>query len=185
MLRFHHALDTNRHRGGAMRDLMRLGTTNNLRERMLEDAEKFVRHFGFRPHKGLQTLHPLKVRDDHAAGVTQDVGDDENFVPASVKNEIGLGRSRAIGAFGENAALQFRRIFLVDHAIDRAWCEHIAWHGQHLFWVNVIVLSECTEISFLDHVLFRGRDIDPSRIVKRHGGIADSDNFHPGLERER
>ena len=73
---------------------------------MLEDAEKFVGHFAFRPQKRLQTLHPFKVRNDDAASVAKNVRDHEHFVPALVEKQIRIGRGRAVGAFGKDAALE-------------------------------------------------------------------------------
>src|SRR5262245_13992044 len=66
---FLNTLDADGHGRGAMRDLMRFCPSNYLRKRMLQDAEKFVGHFHFRPQVGLQALHPLKVRNDYAACV--------------------------------------------------------------------------------------------------------------------
>src|SRR3954467_10004590 len=50
VLRFHHSLDTDRHGGGAVGNLVCFRAPDDLRKRMLQDAEKFVSHFGFRPH---------------------------------------------------------------------------------------------------------------------------------------
>ena len=53
--------------------LSALRAPDHLREGMLEDAEKFVGHFRFRPQEGLQALHPFEVGNDHAAGVAENV----------------------------------------------------------------------------------------------------------------
>ena len=69
MFRLHDALDAYRHGRGAMRNLVRFGALDDLRERVLEDAEKFVGHFSLGPHEGLQPLDPFEVgRRDAAAG---------------------------------------------------------------------------------------------------------------------
>ena len=59
--------------------------------------------------KALQALHPFEVGNDHAAGVAQDVGDDEDFVPAIVQDEIGFRRGRAVRALGQDAAFDLGR----------------------------------------------------------------------------
>src|SRR2546423_13909621 len=41
---FHHPLDADRHRGGAMRNLVRLRAPDDLGKGMLENTEKFVEH---------------------------------------------------------------------------------------------------------------------------------------------
>ena len=62
-----------------------------------------------RPHEGLQALHPFEVGNDHAAGVAENVGNDEDLVPALVEDEVGFGRGRAVRAFGQDAALELGR----------------------------------------------------------------------------
>ena len=101
-----------------MRNLMRFCASDHLRKRMFQDAEKFVRHFDFRPEIGLQALHPLEVGNDHAARVTQNVRDHKDFVPPFFKNQVGLGCCRAIGRFGEDAAFELSSVLSVDYAID-------------------------------------------------------------------
>ena len=64
------ALDANCHGRSAMRNFMRFCAFDYLRKRMFQDAKKFVGHFHLRPEIGLQSLHPLEVRNNYAAGVT-------------------------------------------------------------------------------------------------------------------
>src|SRR5947207_8653487 len=63
LFRLDHSLDTGRHSRGAMRDFVFLGPPNHLRERMLDNAEKFVGPFRFGPKKALQPLAPFEVGD--------------------------------------------------------------------------------------------------------------------------
>src|SRR5262249_33452986 len=105
---------------------MVFGASDYLRKRMLQDAEKFISHFAFRPQKRLQTLHPFKVRNDDATSVTKNIRDHEHFVPALSENQICIGRGRTVGAFGKDAALKFACIFSGNHAVNRAGSENIA-----------------------------------------------------------
>src|ERR1700730_16114908 len=98
---------------------------------MLEDAEKFVGHFGLGPHEGLEALDPFEVGNDHAARVAENVGNNEELVPALVENEIGLWRSRAVCAFRQNAAFQFRGVALIGYAIDWRGSGDTATHDCH------------------------------------------------------
>ena len=68
-----------------------------------------VHHLVARPEILLQVLHPFEIADDDAAGVAQDVGDDEDPVVALGENPVGLGRGRAVRAFGDDAAAQAAR----------------------------------------------------------------------------
>ena len=56
---------------------------------------------------------------------------------------------------------------------------------EHLVGIDPVRFSERAQISLLDHVLLGFRDIDPVRVVKRDGRIADANNFHPRLVSER
>src|SRR5205085_11516256 len=106
------------HGGGAMRDFVGLGTPDHLDKGVFEDAEQFVGHFRLAPHEGLESLDPFEVGNDHAAGVAENIGNYEKLVPALVENQIGLGGSRTVRAFGENAALQLRGVAGVNDTID-------------------------------------------------------------------
>src|SRR5882724_2542372 len=88
LFRFDDAFDADGHGRCAMRNFVFLCSPYHLRKRMLKDAEEFVGHFRFRPQKCLQTLHPLEVRNDHAAGVAENIRDHENFVPALFENPV-------------------------------------------------------------------------------------------------
>src|SRR5215471_13819000 len=109
---------------------MVLRTSDYLRKRMLEDAEKFVSHFAFRPEKRLQTLHPFKIRNDHTTGITENIRDHEDLVPAFIENQIRIGRGRAVGTLSENTTFKFAGIFAGNHAIDRARSKNVAWQSQ-------------------------------------------------------
>ena len=65
---------------------MFLGATDHLGEGMFEDPEKFVGHFRLAPEKCLQALDPLEIGNDHTAGITQNIWNHENFVPALLQN---------------------------------------------------------------------------------------------------
>src|SRR6266576_6347986 len=107
---------------------------------MLENAEKFVSHFRFRPQKRLQTLHPLEVRNDDAASVAQNVRDHEHFVPTLVEKQIRIWRGRAVRAFGKDAALELIGILPGNHAIDRARSKNIARQREKLVRIYMIIL---------------------------------------------
>src|SRR6266699_6702117 len=185
LFRSHDTLDANGHRRRAMRDLMLFRASDHLAEGMLEDAEKFVGYFRFAPEKTLQTLHPLEVGNNHSAGVAENVWNDKDLIPALLKDQIRFRRGRTICGFGENAAVQFPRIFAIDDPIDRRWYEHVALHRQQFVRIDMIVLAKRAQVSFLEHVLFGCLHINSFWIVKRREGITDAGNFEAGLERER
>ena len=97
----------------------------DLREGGFQDAEQLVHHFGLAPEKALQVLHPLEVAHDHAARVAEHVGDDEDF-RALIQDHVGLGRRRAVGGFGEDAALDFAGVGFGDLPLQRGGHEDVA-----------------------------------------------------------
>ena len=86
--------------------LFRPGTLEHSGEGPLDDAEEAVGDFGFAPEEVLQVLDPFEVGDDDAAGVAKDVRDDEDFLPTLEEDLVGIGGGGAVGALGENAALE-------------------------------------------------------------------------------
>ncbi len=123
---FDDALDANGHGRCAMRDFVFLGSPDHLRKRMLEDAEEFVRHFHFAPQKGLQTLHPFEIRNDHAAGIAENVRDHENFVPVVFENEVCLRRGWTVRGLRKDAALEPVGVLSSNHSIHRRRNEDVA-----------------------------------------------------------
>ena len=160
---------------------MRFRASDHLRKRMLQNPEKLVGHFHFRPKIRLQALHPLKVRNNYAASVAQDVWDHENFVPAFFQNQVCLRRGWPIGAFSQDSAFELPGVLSVNDAIDRCWHQDIARHGEEFVWVDMIVLSERTQGSFLKNVLFGRLDIDSFWIVYRRMCVADANDFDAAL----
>src|ERR1044071_7304434 len=121
---------------------------------MLENAEKLVGHFRFRPQKRLQTLHPLKVRNDYSAGIAENVRNHEDLVPTRVKNEIGVRRSRTISGFSKDSALELARVFPGDYTVNSCRNKNVARQRKEFVWINMIILSERPQVSLLQHVLF-------------------------------
>src|SRR4029453_15588971 len=152
------ALDTNGHGRGAMRNFVRFGASDYLRKRMFQDAEKLVSHFHFRPQIRLQTLHPLKVRNNYATGVAQNVRDHEDFVPAFFQNQVCLRRSRTIGGFGKDTAFELAGVLSVNYAIDCCRHQDIARHREEFVRIDMMVLVEGPQGPFLKNVLFGGLD---------------------------
>ena len=118
-------------------------------------------------HEGLQALHPFEIGNDHATGVAQNIGNNENLVPALIENFIRFRRGRPVRAFSQNATLQFGGIFFCDHAIDRTGRQDIAFLHQHFVRIDPIALVERAQISFFQNVLLCCFHVDSLGIVKR------------------
>src|SRR5919109_1480549 len=73
-----HALHRQRVCGGAHVAALVHGGVQDLVERARDDVVQLGVDLLLLPEEGLQVLHPLEVGDDHAAGVGDDVGDEED-----------------------------------------------------------------------------------------------------------
>ena len=130
-LRRPHPLDADRHRRRAGRDAVGVGARDDLVPGALQRPLQPVHHLLARPEILLEVLHPFEIADDDAAGVAQNVGHDEH-VAARGQHLVGFRRGRAVGALGDDAALQLGGDLGVDHALDGAGREHVAGQGQRL-----------------------------------------------------
>src|SRR5205085_4537939 len=63
--------------------------------------------------------------------------------------------------------------------------EHVARHREHFIGIDTIGFVERAQVSFLDNMLLGFGDVDALRIIERHRRIAESDDFHAGLQGER
>src|SRR5205814_8062906 len=131
---------------------------------MLKDAEEFVGHFRFGPQKCLQTLHPLEVRNDHAAGVAENIRDHENFVPALFENPVCLRCSRTVGCIGKDTAFELTGVLSANHSIDGGRHKGVALQREEWLWIEMIILSAVTHISLLKHLLPRGFQVNRLRL---------------------
>src|SRR5947199_9246030 len=105
---------------------------------MLKDAEKFVGHFRFRPQKCLQTLHPLEVRKDHAAGVAENIRDHENFVPALFENPVCLPCSRTVRCLVKDTAFDLTGLLSGKHSIICGRTKAVALQGVEDSCIDVV-----------------------------------------------
>src|SRR5437763_10250865 len=77
-----HTLNSDRHGGSTMGNLVLFRSPNDLGKRMLQNTKQFVSHFHFAPKKTLQSLNPLEVRDDNTTGIAQNVRNQKHLIPA-------------------------------------------------------------------------------------------------------
>jgi alkylhydroperoxidase family enzyme len=75
------------------------------------------------PEISIAILHPLEVRRRHAAGVGEDVGDDEDaFV---VQELVRVRCCRPVGAFRDDLGLDERRVVHGDLILERGGNQHV------------------------------------------------------------
>jgi hypothetical protein len=92
------------------------------------------------PRERLQRLHPLEVGDGHAAGVGQDVRQDEH--PAVEQNLVRFRCRRAVGGFGNDAGLNLGGVAGRDLVLHRGRDQNLARQREQLGVVDRIRVLE-------------------------------------------
>ena len=73
----------------------------------------------------MAVLHPFEIADGDAAGVGENVRDDENSL--AINNRIGRGGGGTIGAFAENAGLHAICVLCGDLILNGGGHHNVAW----------------------------------------------------------
>ena len=73
----------------------------------------------------------------------------------------------------------------MDNAIYCCRHKHVARQGEKFVGIDMIILGECAQGSFLEHVLLSGFDIYSFGIVDRGMRVADADDVDAALVSER
>ena len=120
-------------------------------------------------------LHPFEVRDGDAAGVGQNVGDDEDAV--LIQYGVRCRGSGPVRALTDYARLDVARVLGRDHVFQRGGKKHVDVERQQLGAGDRVSLIVAFERSVLLHVGDGVIDVDSVRIVQRHGAIADRNDL--------
>ena len=127
----------------------------------------------------LEVLHPLEVRDDHAAGVGHHVGDDVDVLVT--EDLVGGRRSRAVGALEDHLALHPVSVLLVDHAAERRGDEDVARDRDQVRGRDLLAALEFGEPATLADVGVEPVGIDAALVADRAGRVGDSHHRRPEL----
>jgi hypothetical protein len=92
-----------------MRNLLAFSSASYRCKRLLQRPVEAIDDFGSFPEKALQALYPLEIRNHDASYITENVGNDENLVPALKQDLVGFCGSWSIRRLCENPALQGSR----------------------------------------------------------------------------
>ena len=117
----------------------------------LELGEDFV----FCPREALEILNPLEVTDGDAAGIAEDVGDEED-VAALLDDGIGLGGGGTVGGFSEDAAFEFGGIVLGDNALEGRGDKGVALLKEECIGVDGLCSGESFDASVGGNVFVEG-----------------------------
>src|ERR1700683_838222 len=177
-------LDAEGERGGAVVDVVLAGLLEDGVERATEDAVELVEDFRLGPEEALQVLDPLEVADDDAAGVAEDVGDDEDF-GAWAQDGVCLDGGGTVRALGENAALEFARVFLGDDAVHRRRDKDFAGLDEQIIVGDFIAAGKSQDAARAHDVIFERGEIESLGIVDAAADVADADDARAVLGHAR
>gem|GEM_PF-3614968 len=101
----------------AVVDTVSDGVLQDVVEAVDHDAVEALVDFVLGPEVAHAVLDPLEVAGGDAAGVGEDVGDDEDAFAG--EDVVGDGGGGAVGSFAEDAALEFPGIVAGDDVFSR------------------------------------------------------------------
>jgi len=149
-------------------------------DRLVERADEPALEFGVdlfeRPGVFLGVLHPLQVRDGHAAGVREDVGYYWNI--AFGEDVVRSGRRRPVRRLDDDAGFEVLGDFGRDDVRDRRRDHHVDVEGEQrvvgdLRRVGIAVLGE---VPTLLDVLGQADHVEPVGIVQAAADVARGDD---------
>ena len=174
---FGDAFDPEAQRGSARGHFFFAAQGQSLVEGAFHDAEKFVHHFSLGPEEALEVLDPFEVGDDDAARVAENVRDDEDF-GTLIEDEVRFGRGRAVGGFGEDAALDFGGILAGNLALNSGRDKNVA-RGEEKLFVGDGVGAGKTGNGFVGSDVFVQREeVEPGFVDDAAADVADGDDFN-------
>src|SRR5271167_2286390 len=156
---------------------MRFRGADDLIETLTHDVLQALVHFAFTPEKSLTVLDPLEITDGYAAGIAQNVGDNENSL--AVDNFVGVGSYRTVGAFAENLAIDARGVLGRDLIFGRRRNQNVG--GMEEDVLGGLFFAAGREIRqgpalFVNPVDELG-DVKTLLVVEPAMNIGDTDNF--------
>ena len=89
-------------------------------------------------------MNPFKVADGDAAGVAENVWDDEDIV-ALVENGVRVGSGWAVCSFGEDAAAELCGVFAGDDAFFSGGDEDVAGLDEEVVVREMFGIGESSE----------------------------------------
>ena len=140
------------------------------------------RHFLFFPEQLLQVLHPFEIADHDAAGIAEDVRNQEDLVLALFQHQVGIRRGRTVGAFRQHAALagfprpwaSITRSIAAGTSTSQGSVRICA--GSNCSWLENPAMLPCSL-----SVPHQRRNIEAGLVIQRAGVIADRDHLEAEL----
>src|SRR5688572_28167841 len=156
-------------------DLVLLGELEDIAETAHHDVAQPVVDDLLAPEIATAILHPLEVRDRHAARIGQDVRDDED--PFLFQNGVCAGGRRAIRTLADHLRANLRRVLGGDHVLECGRDQDVDIEGEQFLVRDGVAFRVHFErlvmLDPVDDVL----DIETGGIVDAACAVADRDNL--------
>src|SRR5438309_6182367 len=171
--------DRNHVRGRAHVDLVLLRHLEHVVEGLHHDLFQARVDRGLAPEEVLQILHPLEVTHGHAAGVAEDVRDEEHAL--LVENPIGFGRGGSVRGLGDDLRLYARGVVFADLVLDRRRDEDVAVELQELRVRDPFRAREAGDRAGLAFVRVDAIRVDALRVHDRATRLREPNDHGPEL----
>jgi len=153
---------------------VRSGVGDYVAEAFGHDVVEALVDFGFGPEVAHAVLDPLEVAGGDAAGVGEDVGDDEDSLVG--EDLVGDGGGGAVGAFAEDLAADAFGVLAGDDIFCGRGDEDVALVGEELVLVGGFGLAESGDGAGFGAVLDEGGDVDAVGVVEAAVVLGDADD---------
>src|SRR5437879_3079608 len=148
----------------AVVDTMILGVRDDVVEAFGHDVVEALVDLGLGPEVAHAVLDPLEVAGGDAAGVGEDVGDDED---ALVREDlVGDGGGGAVGALAENFAADALGVLAGDDVFGCGGDEDLAVVGEQLVFVGGLGSGEAGDGAGALAMVDKSGDGDAVRVVE-------------------
>jgi len=169
-----YAVDGQHVGGDAIVDIVGLGVGDYVAEALGHDIVEALVDFGLGPEVAHAILDPLEVAGGDAAGIGQDVGDDEDALVT--EDLVGDGGGWAVGAFAEDLATDPFGVFAGDDVLGGCGDEDVALVGEEFMPVGGFGLAEAIDSSGLGAVFDERGDVDAIGVVESAVVLRNADD---------
>src|SRR3989449_7970565 len=169
-----HPIDRDDVRGDAGVHLVLLRGGRDFVERTHHDALEAPVDGVLAPEVTAAVLYPLEVAHGPAAGVRENVRNDENAL--LLENLVGRRRRRAIRPFADDLRLDLRGVLTGDDVLGGGGHEHVTLHREQCLLADRLTLGITRELTMLLDPLEHVRDVQPPRVVYRTRFVRHGDD---------
>ena len=169
-----YAVDGQHVGGDTVVDVVRFGVGKDVVEARGHNVVEALIDLVLGPEVAHAVLHPLEVAGGDAAGVGEDVGDDEDVLVG--EDVVGDGGGGAVGAFAEDAAVEAVGVPAGDDVFGGRGDEDLAGAGDQLVLVGGLGSGEAVDGAGALAMFDEGGDVDAVGVEEAAVVLRDADD---------